>query len=265
MSAIFDSKTLGPTERLVMLALADHADDEGKCYPSIQRLKERTGLSERAVQTNVKKLVDLGYLSVSIGGGKGNANLYFVSPNPAAGAPRTKCTPAADAPQTPQQVRPNPAADAPEPSGTTIEPPVSSAREVSGVLERWASARAVTSFLAYRRKHKSRGLTLTGAERLAKTLADIFQAGGDCDDALGLAEERGWASVEADWYFREKAKSNGTGTHRKNTPQGTQRPDPALEQIARLTGIGSASRDGRGGVGSAGEEDGSLWLGARPQ
>lgn len=131
MAAIFESKTLGPTERLVMLSLADHADDSGKCYPSIQRICERTGLSERAVQTNVKKLTDTGYLRVLHGGGKGKANLYFLSANPAAdapygtsnpayAAPRTKCTPAADAPQTPQQMRSNPAADAPEPSGTVI-------------------------------------------------------------------------------------------------------------------------------------------------
>ena len=45
MAAVFESKTLGPTERLVMLALADHADDDGKCYPSVLRLCERTGLS----------------------------------------------------------------------------------------------------------------------------------------------------------------------------------------------------------------------------
>lgn len=122
MSAIFESNTLGPTERLVMLALADHADDDGRCYPSIQRLCQRTGLSERAVQTNIRKLVDQGYIRTIPGGGKGNANLYFVSANPAADAPRTKCTPAADAPQTPQEMRVNPAADAPEPSGTIIEP-----------------------------------------------------------------------------------------------------------------------------------------------
>lgn len=122
MSAIFKSETLGPTERLVMLALADHADDDGRCYPSIARLRQRTGLSERAVQTNIRKLVDQGYIRIIPGGGKGNPNLYFVSANPAADAPRTKCTPAADAPQTPQEMRPNPAADAPEPSRTTIEP-----------------------------------------------------------------------------------------------------------------------------------------------
>lgn len=131
MSAVFESRSLAPTERLIMLALADHADDDGRCYPSILRLCQRTGLCERAVQTNIRKLSEQGYIKIVPGGGKGNANLYFVSanpaadaplqhPNPAADAPRRKCTPAADAPQTPQQMRANPAADAPEPSRTII-------------------------------------------------------------------------------------------------------------------------------------------------
>lgn len=135
MSAIFESTTLGPTERLIMLALADHANSEGACYPSIGRLCQRTGLSERAVQTNIRKLVEAGYIRIAPGGGKGRPNLYFISANPAVSGrdtaatnstkPRSGCTPqemhpAADAPQTPQQMRSNPAADAPEPSGTVI-------------------------------------------------------------------------------------------------------------------------------------------------
>jgi hypothetical protein len=120
MSAVFENRELGPTERLIMLALADHCDDEGRCYPSIARLCQRTGLSERAVQINTRKLVEAGYIRIALGGGKGNANLYFVSANPAPDAPRTKCTPAPDAPQTPHLVRSNPAPDAPEPSLTTI-------------------------------------------------------------------------------------------------------------------------------------------------
>lgn len=131
MSAIFESATLGPTERLIMLSLADHADDSGRCYPSVGRICQRTGLSERAVQINVRKLVDQGYLQLVPGGGKGRPNVYFVCPNPASGAPfggpnparnapRTKCIPAPDAPQTPHQIRSNPAPDAPEPSGTII-------------------------------------------------------------------------------------------------------------------------------------------------
>lgn len=89
----------------------------------------------------------------------------------------------------------------------------SASGEVEAVLGAWVSQDAASSFLAYRRKHKARALTLTGAKRLATHLQAILNAGFDPSDALAMAEERGWASVEPDWYFREKAKQNGNGNH----------------------------------------------------
>jgi hypothetical protein len=135
MSAVFDNSELGPTSKLIMLALADHADDEGHCYPSIKRLCERTSLSERAVQGNIRDLQARGYLSVSMNAGRRGANIYIVRATPAVDAPRTIITPAGnappqemhpagDAPPPPQEMHPSPAGDAPEPSRTTIEPPI---------------------------------------------------------------------------------------------------------------------------------------------
>lgn len=74
-----------------------------------------------------------------------------------------------------------------------------------------------------------------------------------------------WQATWRNWIRSAKEKMHVTGTHRTNTTQGTKRPDPALEQIARLAGLGATPGDGRGGTRGAGEEDGSLWLGARPQ
>ena len=42
--------TLPSTEKLVLLALADSASDEGICWPSLAELAMKTGLSTRAVQ-----------------------------------------------------------------------------------------------------------------------------------------------------------------------------------------------------------------------
>jgi len=80
---------------------------------------------------------------------------------------------------------------------------------VKDALTAWASEAAVASFIAYRKKSKGKALTETAAKRLADTLKAIFNAGGDCDDALGMAEERGWLTIKADWYFNEKGKANG--------------------------------------------------------
>lgn len=122
MSAVFEDEALGPTERLIMLALADHADDAGRCYPSIARLCKRTGLGERAIQNNLKALSAKGYVTIIPNAGQGLANLYLVTATPAADAPphemhpRTKCT------STPASGSKTPAPDAPKPSRTIIEP-----------------------------------------------------------------------------------------------------------------------------------------------
>ena len=107
MSAVFESETLGPTERLIMLSLADHADDTGRCYPSITRLARRTGLSERAIQTNMRGLQAKGYLSIAANEGKGGVNVYFVRATPAADAPPQQMHPRSRCTLPPQQVHPN--------------------------------------------------------------------------------------------------------------------------------------------------------------
>lgn len=85
-------------------------------------------------------------------------------------------------------------------------------RDALSFLTAWASQNAAESFIAYRKKHKSKALTLTGAKRLGENLKAIFNDGGDPSDALGMAEERGWTTVHPDWYFNARGK-NGTATH----------------------------------------------------
>lgn len=68
--------------RLVMLALADRADDDGFCWPSIEDLAERTRLSPRAVQKGIASLVEDGELKVENGGGRHRSNRYQIIPKP---------------------------------------------------------------------------------------------------------------------------------------------------------------------------------------
>lgn len=68
--------------RLVLLALADRADDDGFAWPSIEDLCERTKLSERAVQKAITNLVELGELKVESGGGRRVRNRYTIIPKP---------------------------------------------------------------------------------------------------------------------------------------------------------------------------------------
>ncbi|MEB5167617.1 hypothetical protein RXP22_28870, partial [Pseudomonas aeruginosa] len=122
-----------------------------------------------------------------------------------------------------------------EPNGSQKKSGADDALQASSALAEWASAAAVSSFLAYRRRGKAKALTLTGAKRLATHLKAIFDAGGDTDDALAMAEERGWQTVEPSWYFKERNPQNANRNIGRIS-ESPKRVDPALNQIARLTG-----------------------------
>jgi uncharacterized protein YdaU (DUF1376 family) len=100
-------------------------------------------------------------------------------------------------------------------------------------IEAWASPAAAASFIAYRKKAKGKALTITAAKRLATHLKTIFDRGGDPDDALGLAEERGWQTVEADWYFNAKGNGNGQRNHHGGNAA-TESRDRFLDEIAEV-------------------------------
>jgi len=71
------------------------------------------------------------------------------------------------------------------------------------ILARHADPDAVSSFIAYRRKHKRAALTERGAVMIAKTLAAINAAGGDATEALDMAQEHGWQTIKPDWYWKQ--------------------------------------------------------------
>lgn len=87
----------------------------------------------------------------------------------------------------------------------------STENEILSELEKWVSRSAAESFIAYRKRMKGKALTVLAAKRIATTLGEIFNARGDPDDALGMAEEKGWMSVQADWYFRAKKRASQNG------------------------------------------------------
>ncbi len=79
MSAVFELG-LPPGQRLLLVKLADHAEDNGtKIYPSVQYLKCMTGLGERTVRRFLGKFVDDGVLViVRPGGGKARPTEYWM-------------------------------------------------------------------------------------------------------------------------------------------------------------------------------------------
>jgi len=73
---IFDTD-LSATETLMMLALADYADQGGKCWPSKETLARRSRVSKRTVDKYIKRLADGNWLRIESNGGRKSNNYYL--------------------------------------------------------------------------------------------------------------------------------------------------------------------------------------------
>lgn len=60
----FDQKPKTPHQKLVLLALADNAYDNGECYPGVQRLQARTSLSESSIRRAIRDLSKQGLVNI---------------------------------------------------------------------------------------------------------------------------------------------------------------------------------------------------------
>lgn len=81
MSAVFDRYPYA-AEMLLALALADHAHDDGThIYPSVAALAKKTRRSERAVQYQLRAMIDRGWLVLDrpATGQRGLTNHYVIS------------------------------------------------------------------------------------------------------------------------------------------------------------------------------------------
>ena len=103
-----DERTQAHSELLVLLALADWANDEGHCWPTISALATKARLSERAVQQILGRLTATGRIRRIQGGGRGRTNQYqvVVARNGAPGTVNTIHRKENTEPETPNEMHP---------------------------------------------------------------------------------------------------------------------------------------------------------------
>ena len=77
MSRVWEQHGITPTQKFVLLALADWANDEGLCWPSINRLAVKSCLTARCIQKTIRNLEEAGLIRREEVTGKGNK--YWIS------------------------------------------------------------------------------------------------------------------------------------------------------------------------------------------
>jgi hypothetical protein len=127
MSRCWDTPCGSHTKKLVLLALADNANDGGECFPSMETIARKCDLSEQAVRNWIKEMEDDNWLSVDRSHKLKRSNIYTIRPP-------TPLTPNAVDPQPrlprpPTPLTPTPNAVDPNRQGTVKEPSLSSASQ----------------------------------------------------------------------------------------------------------------------------------------
>ncbi len=80
MTAVWEDPTIeNATERLLLLALADHANDDGVCWPTIDQLAKRACISPGQTTRLIAKLVADGRIKADRRGGRGRASTYWLT------------------------------------------------------------------------------------------------------------------------------------------------------------------------------------------
>lgn len=81
MTTVWDNAlSLSGTDLLLLLKIADHANDNGVCWPSVESLAAGIRLKPRQTRTLIARLEEQGYIHVERGVGRGNASSYAIRP-----------------------------------------------------------------------------------------------------------------------------------------------------------------------------------------
>jgi hypothetical protein len=210
---------LAPTEKLVLLALCDWANDEGESlHPSIKAIAAKSSLSDRQAQRVVHGLIATGWLEVignAVGGAPGATRQYRLNVRKLGatgdahvrGDKLSRVTPATETGDIGGGRRVTSTTETGDThvTQTVIEPSI----EPSGTVNKEnARARAAsipkpegvtelvwTDFLAIRRAKKSplTATALAGIER------EALKAGMTLAEVLAMCCERGWQGFNAEW------------------------------------------------------------------
>jgi hypothetical protein len=127
MAKAFKIKVGNAGKKLVLIKLADNANDHGECWPSYQHVADQCEMCKRSAVYHINSLIDDGLIHRSYRKGpKGNStNIYVLTLDGAKSAPldNTGLDPSAESAPPPSAESAPPSATAAPPSAESAPPP----------------------------------------------------------------------------------------------------------------------------------------------
>lgn len=197
MVQAMNCKVGNPARKLVLLKLADNANDDGICFPSYQYIADKCEMTRRSAISHIECLIKMGLVSKKERKNKDGSisNLYFLhleqgSENFALGGENISLGSEKFAPITSHSLEP-----VNEPKKTTQK------SESEMLLERFGiTGQLAKDFIAHR-KTKRGAISETQLSRLQKQ-AD--KAGISICEVVEICIERNWQGFNASWDWRDE-------------------------------------------------------------
>ena len=197
MVQAMNCKVGNPARKLVLLKLADNANDDGICFPSYQYIADKCEMTRRSAINHIEYLIKMGLVSKKERKNKDGSisNLYFLhleqgSENFALGGENISLGSEKFAPITSHSLEP-----VNEPKKTTQK------SESEMLLERFGiTGQLAKDFIAHR-KTKRGAISETQLSRLQKQ-AD--KAGISICEVVEICIERNWQGFNASWDWRDE-------------------------------------------------------------
>ncbi len=123
----FDLTLADPTAKIVLLALADHYNDQQQCcWPSLTRLEQFTGADERTIQRAIARLIDEGHITRETRAGSSSLFYLHMDPRQIDATPRQDgAPPPSKRRDTPVKLTPHPRQDDTHNPYLTVNDPLS--------------------------------------------------------------------------------------------------------------------------------------------
>ncbi|KMZ28664.1 DNA-binding protein [Haemophilus influenzae] len=216
MVQAMNCKVGNPARKLVLLKLADNANDDGICFPSYQYIADKCEMTRRSAINHIEYLIKMGLVSKKERKNKDGSisNLYFLhleqgSENISLGSENFALGGSENiSPRTSHSLEP-----VNEPKKTTQKSESEMLLEQFGITGQLAK-----DFIAHR-KAKKGVINQTQLNRLQKQ-AD--KAGISICEAVEICIERNWQGFNASWDWRdEKLRPNSPhlGQSHRNKPK----------------------------------------------
>lgn len=223
MTAVWELD-LSATEKLVMLALADWANDDGHCWPSMKQLSGKTGMTDRGIRKVMGELVAAGHLERDERPGKGV--VYTVTPKkntsetpePRSAPPRNHVPPE---PRSPR----NETTETPEPRSANTSVTINTSQKTSSssrgtrakprnkiTIPDWVPADAWAGFVEMRKRIR-KPLTPRATELIISKLQALAEDGHPPGDVLDQSTTLSWQGI---FPLKDQANGNTTAGNQRN-------------------------------------------------